>query len=53
LTIPDGLKLTPWLAQYKKWKAEYPGALLLFRMGDFYELLPFRAALSTTRTARI
>jgi DNA mismatch repair protein MutS len=38
LTIPDGLKLTPWLAQYKKWKAEYPGALLLFRMGDFYEL---------------
>lgn len=30
--------MTPWLAQYKKWKAEYPDALLLFRMGDFYEL---------------
>jgi DNA mismatch repair protein MutS len=38
LTIPEGLKITPWLAQYKKWKAEYPGAVLLFRMGDFYEL---------------
>ena len=30
--------MTPWLAQYKKWKAEYSDALLLFRMGDFYEL---------------
>jgi DNA mismatch repair protein MutS len=37
LTIPDGVKLTPWLAQYKQWKDEYPDALLLFRMGDFYE----------------
>ena len=35
--IPEGLKITPWLAQYKKWKEEYPDALLLFRMGDFYE----------------
>ncbi|MCL2010242.1 MAG: DNA mismatch repair protein MutS [Synergistaceae bacterium] len=36
-SIPEGLKITPWLAQYKKWKEEYPDALLLFRMGDFYE----------------
>ncbi|MDR2522278.1 MAG: DNA mismatch repair protein MutS [Synergistaceae bacterium] len=35
--IPEGLKITPWLAQYKKWKEEYPDALLFFRMGDFYE----------------
>jgi len=35
--IPEGVKITPWLAQYKKWKEEYPDALLLFRMGDFYE----------------
>lgn len=38
MTIPEGLKITPWLAQYQKWKSEYPDALLLFRMGDFYEL---------------
>ncbi|MDR1377325.1 MAG: DNA mismatch repair protein MutS [Synergistaceae bacterium] len=37
MSVPEGLKVTPWLAQYKKWKEEYPGALLLFRMGDFYE----------------
>lgn len=29
---------TPMLAQYNKVKAEYPGCLLLFRLGDFYEL---------------
>ncbi|MDR2137462.1 MAG: DNA mismatch repair protein MutS, partial [Synergistaceae bacterium] len=36
-TIPEGVKMTPWLAQYKKWKEEYPDAFLFFRMGDFYE----------------
>ncbi|MDR1733150.1 MAG: DNA mismatch repair protein MutS [Synergistaceae bacterium] len=36
--MSEDLKMTPWLAQYQKWKAEYPDALLLFRMGDFYEL---------------
>ena len=36
--IPDDIKLTPWLEQYKKFKEEYPDALLLFRMGDFYEM---------------
>ena len=28
---------TPLMVQYNQIKAEYPGALLLFRMGDFYE----------------
>jgi DNA mismatch repair protein MutS len=28
---------TPMLAQYLEIKAQHPGALLLFRMGDFYE----------------
>ncbi|MBQ7150788.1 MAG: hypothetical protein IJR94_00860, partial [Synergistaceae bacterium] len=37
-TIPSDIKITPWLEQYKKFKAEYPDALLLFRMGDFYEM---------------
>ncbi len=30
-------KLTPMLAQYLEIKSEHAGALLLFRMGDFYE----------------
>ena len=36
--IPPDIKITPWLAQYKAFKEEYPDALLLFRMGDFYEM---------------
>lgn len=36
--IPSDVKLTPWLEQYKTFKEEYPDSLLLFRMGDFYEL---------------
>ena len=38
MTIPDDVKLTPWMDQYWKFKDQYPDALLLFRMGDFYEL---------------
>lgn len=30
-------KETPLMRQYSKVKAKYPGALLLFRVGDFYE----------------
>ena len=30
-------KATPLMNQYKQIKAKYPGALLLFRVGDFYE----------------
>lgn len=30
-------KITPMLGQYLQIKSEHPGALLLFRMGDFYE----------------
>jgi len=32
------MKLTPMLEQYLRAKQEVPGALLLFRLGDFYEL---------------
>ena len=38
MTIPSDIKITPWLEQYKKFKDEYPDAILLFRMGDFYEM---------------
>lgn len=30
-------KITPMLAQYLEIKGQHPGALLLFRMGDFFE----------------
>ena len=36
--VPGDVKMTPWLDQYKAFKEQYPDALLLFRMGDFYEL---------------
>ena len=30
--------MTPMMAQYLDIKAQYPEALLFYRMGDFYEL---------------
>lgn len=31
-------KLTPMLAQYKSIKSKYPDVILMFRLGDFYEM---------------
>lgn len=31
-------RLTPMMRQYAKAKAEYPDAIVLFRLGDFYEM---------------
>ncbi len=36
--INDGIKLTPMMEQFYSIKKNYPDMLLLFRMGDFYEL---------------
>lgn len=36
--IPSDIKITPWLEQFRTFKEDYPDALLLFRMGDFYEM---------------
>ena len=33
-----GAAATPLMAQYQEIKSAHPGALLFFRMGDFYEL---------------
>lgn len=38
MKLPDGVKMTPMLKQYTEWKDKYPDCLLLFRMGDFFEL---------------
>ncbi|MEJ0022707.1 MAG: DNA mismatch repair protein MutS [Alphaproteobacteria bacterium] len=62
--MPDGAPpesvaapVSPFLAQYLAAKAEYPDALLFFRMGDFYELFfedaeKAAAALDITLTKR-
>jgi DNA mismatch repair protein MutS len=49
--------LTPMLRQYRRIKAEHPDAILMFRLGDFYEMfyddaLVASKALSLTLTAR-
>src|SRR5262249_9529853 len=48
---------TPMLRQYRRVKAENPGAILMSRLGDFYEMfyddaLVASKALSLTLTAR-
>jgi len=37
-TVPNVEGATPVMAQYIQLKAQYPDALLLMRMGDFYEI---------------
>ncbi|MDD1665769.1 MAG: DNA mismatch repair protein MutS, partial [Methanomicrobiales archaeon] len=32
-----GERLTPAMEQYRSFKEQYPGAILLFHIGDFYE----------------
>ena len=36
-TTKKGKKITPLMQQYFNVKKQYPGAILLFRVGDFYE----------------
>ena len=41
--LPD----TPMMRQYKAMKAEYPEAILFFRLGDFYEMFDQDAILAS------
>jgi DNA mismatch repair protein MutS len=36
--IIDTATMTPMMAQYMEIKVAYPGCLLFYRMGDFFEL---------------
>ncbi len=36
--VASGMKLTPMMEQYYSVKKQYPDILLMFRMGDFYEM---------------
>lgn len=50
--IDSGVKLTPMMEQYFQIKKNYPDMLLLFRMGDFYEVF-FEDARETARILNI
>lgn len=50
--IDSGVKLTPMMDQYFQIKKNYPDTLLLFRMGDFYEVF-FEDAKTTSRILNI
>src|SRR5438093_7610964 len=36
--VPAESPLSPAMRQYQQFKAQYPGYILFFRMGDFYEM---------------
>ncbi len=40
-------KVTPMMRQYQRMKAQYPGAILFYRMGDFYEMFGEDAKLAS------
>jgi len=44
--------LTPMMLQYKKVKENYPDAILMFRLGDFYEMF-FEDALAASKILQI
>lgn len=50
--INSGSKLTPMMEQYYQIKKNHPDILLLFRMGDFYEVF-FEDAKTTSRLLNI
>lgn len=50
--IDSGIKLTPMMEQYFQIKKKYPDTLLLFRMGDFYEVF-FEDAKTTAKLLNI
>jgi DNA mismatch repair protein MutS len=36
--VKDGTALTPVMRQYREAKEQHPEGILLFRLGDFYEV---------------
>ncbi len=50
--IAAGVKLTPMMEQYFEIKSQYPGILVLFRMGDFYEVF-FEDAVEVSKRLNI
>jgi DNA mismatch repair protein MutS len=51
-SVPDLAATTPMLAQYLEIRRAYPGCLLFYRMGDFYELF-FEDAITGARALNL
>ena len=49
--VKSGVKMTPMMDQYYNIRRQYPGILLMFRMGDFYEVF-FEDAVNASRLLR-
>ena len=47
MTSGEGAVLSPVMQQYAKVKSQYEGALVMFRMGDFYEMFGDDAAIAS------
>ena len=50
--VKAGTKLTPMMEQYYSIRKQYPGIMLMFRMGDFYELF-FEDAIEASKLLNI
>lgn len=50
--VDQNIKLTPMMEQYYNIKQNYPDAMLLFRMGDFYEVF-FEDAIEASKILNI
>tara|TARA_Y100000780_G_scaffold226709_1_gene241192 strand:- start:13808 stop:16459 length:2652 start_codon:yes stop_codon:yes gene_type:complete len=50
--VKTGTKLTPMMEQYYSIRKQYPGIMLMFRMGDFYELF-FEDAIEASKLLNI
>ncbi|RZF22499.1 DNA mismatch repair protein MutS [Halobacteriovorax vibrionivorans] len=50
--VAEGVKLTPMMAQYHEIKTQYRDHMLMFRMGDFYEVF-FEDAINASKILNI
>ncbi len=50
--VREGVKLTPMMEQYYDIKKQYKDVILMFRMGDFYEVF-FEDAIETSKLLNI
>ena len=50
--VDRGIKLTPMMVQFHEIKKQYPDIIVLFRMGDFYEVF-FEDAIKASKVLNI
>ena len=52
MTLALADNISPMLTQYLEYKSQYPDALLMFQVGDFYELF-FDDAVTVSRSLNL